>query len=327
MTEQLVNIANAYLHGIKRAGPEEIMSICPFHRKADGSEERSGSFSMNVYSGLWYCHSCHARGNLYTFLRDIGVSRTDIKLKYQEALDEAGKYAPPTPDPMAPVEAVKEPLDESFLGNFDYCPQKMLDEGYPMELLRRFDIGFDFTHNRITFPIRDGKGRLIGISGRAQEDHVKPRYKLYDSEYLAFGLPYRKTERRPIIWNIHNIFTKLFFAEHPETQSIVVVEGYKAALRVAQAGVDNVCALMGSYLTQEQKWIFDKVTSCPLLLMLDNDPAGRKGLLDAALRFEGRYNLHIVHYNAKQPSDLTTVEVLEAVHTPELFTPWFLANS
>jgi DNA primase len=329
MTDQIKSAVAPYLNRMRAAGPEEVSAVCPFHRRADGSEGGATNFFMNVYSGLWFCHSCHARGNLYTFLRDVGLSRDQIKMQYQPALDDAGKYAPPPPDPVNPVEAVLEPLDEGFLGYFDYCPQQLLDDGFPMELLRRFDIGYDWTHHRITFPLRDWRGRLVGISGRAAQDGVQPRYKLYDKEYLAFGLPIRKTERRPLIWNIHNVLLKQHFTSNPEVQPLVIVEGYKAALRVAQANVE-VGALLGSHITQEQIWLLQKL-DCPLLFMFDNDDAGRMGQLDACHRLSQTgsigHRLFVVDYAARQPSDLTPHAVLEALLAPQPFMEWFVRNS
>ena len=324
MSTPLQELIAPYLRKLKPANAQEVKACCPFHRKADGTEERDPSFYFNVYSGLWYCHSCHQRGNLYTFLRDIGIPRDEIKMKYQGYLDEAGKHAPPPPDPMNPVEAVAEPLDESFLGYFDYCPQQLLDEGYPMELLRQFDIGFDWKHSRITFPLRDKTGRLVGISGRAAQDGAGPRYKLYDTEYLAFGLPARKTERRSLLWNIHNVIIKRNF--QPSLEPVIVVEGYKAALRVAQAGLD-VVALSGSYLTQEQGWLLLELR-CPIAFMLDNNMAGRKGQLDAGQRLLKQISpqdVLVLPYEADQPSDLTPEAVLTSASNSQPFTTWLLS--
>jgi DNA primase len=244
MSDEILQIAHQYLKKVKRSGNEDVMAICPFHRKADGSEERGPSFALSIHSGLWYCHSCHARGNLYTFLRDMGVSRLDLELRYKATIEEAEKYAPKKFDPMNPVEAVIEPLAESFLGLFDQCPQLLLDEGYPEELLRQFDIGFDEKHQRITFPLRDYRGRLVGISGRAVGGAL-PRYKVYDKEYVDFGLPERKTEKRALLWNVDHVIPRLMH-DHLGVEPVVIVEGFKAVMRVAQAGISDVVGLLGS---------------------------------------------------------------------------------
>lgn len=317
-------IADSYLRRVKPSGNENVMAICPFHSKADGTEERHPSFAMNIYSGLWYCHSCHSRGNLYTFLRDIGMPRSEIQLRYQGLIDEAEKYAPPRPEPMDPIDPTEgqEPLDESFLGLFDLCPNLLLEEGYDQELLRRFDVGFDVKHNRITFPLRDKAGKLIGISGRSVLPNAKPRYKVYDWEYKDFNLPERRTDKRAILWNVHNIYTQFHFETDPGQRFVVVNEGFKAVMRVAQAGIPQVVGLLGSYMSNEQQWMLERL-GCPILLMLDNNQAGQLGQRDAAKRLVKTCpRVYIVEYDADQPSDLDPSLIPGALLRAQPYATW-----
>lgn len=320
MTDAIRQIAHTYLRKVKPTGNENVMALCPFHSKADGSEEKNPSFAMNIYSGLWYCHSCHSRGNLYTFLRDIGLPRSEITLRFKTTIEEAEKYAPARPNPLNPIEPTKEPLDESLLGLFDFCPQLMLDEGYPEELLRQFDVGFDEKHLRITFPLRDWRGRLVGISGRTVVN-ATPRYKVYDKEYVDFGLQPRETQKRALLWNTHNVFTQFTF-DNPADQFVVVCEGFKAVMRVVQGGISAAVGLLGSYMSSEQQWLLESM-GCPVFLMLDNNPAGRVGQLDAGRRLlKAVEHLHVVQYDADQPSDLQPQAVVDAILRAPHFSTW-----
>jgi DNA primase len=316
----ILQLAHQHLRKVKPSGPEDIMAVCPFHRKMDGSEEKNPSFSMNVYSGLWYCHSCHCRGNLYTFLRDIGLGRTEISV-YQYILDEAAKYAPPKYNPLHIVEPTTDVLPDSFLGLFDLCPNLLLEEGFPEDLLRKFDIGYDAKHKRITFPLRDRQGRLVGISGRAVDGQV-PRYKVYDWEYKDFGMPERSTQKRVLLWNAHNVLPPLLFEKDRDSLYIVVVEGFKAVMRVAQAGISNVVGLLGSYLSEEQKQFIDN-TGCTVILMLDNNDAGLRGQRDAGQRLVRTVpSLYVATYDASQPSELQPSAIIDALLGAQLFTTW-----
>lgn len=318
-------IADSYLRRVRPTGNQDVMAICPFHSKTDGTEERHPSFAMNVYSGLWYCHSCHARGNLYTFLRDIGMPPAEIQFRYQGLIEEAEKHSPPRPDPLNPIEPTKEPLEESFLGLFDLCPNKLVEEGYSPELLRRFDVGFDVKHNRITFPLRDRRGRLVGISGRSVLDNARPRYKVYDKEYLAFGLPERATDKRAILWNVHNVYTQFDFEPDPGQKFVVVCEGFKAVMRIAQSGVP-VVGLLGSYLSFEQELLLGQM-GCPILLMLDNNQAGRLGQRDAGNRLVKRTpRVWVVDYDGDQPSDLDPSLIPGALLRAQPFATWTIHN-
>lgn len=323
---EILGIAREHLKKVKKSGPDDVMAICPFHRKADGQEEREGSFSMSIRTGLWYCHSCHEKGNLKKFLTNIGVSTFIIENRYKFVLEETEKYRPRPLDPLrpGPLVSVEEPLEESWLGLFDKCPTSLVeDDGFPEEILREFDVGFDDKNQRITFPLRDGAGRLIGISGRAVDRWVKPRFKVYDTEYGAWGLPSRTTEKRKLLWNVHTVFRRL--REHPEDQYVVLVEGFKACMRVRQAGIFNVVAGLGSYLAPEQKWLLERM-GVPVYVMFDNDAAGLNGRLYACDTLAKSTLVHLVEYDydVQQPSDLTLEEICDAFFEAPPFLSWYI---
>lgn len=331
MNASVLDIAQKFLGRVRKSGNENVMAICPFHTKADGSPEKSPSFAMNIYSGLWFCHSCKERGNLRSFLRDVGVARADVELYYGGAIAAAEEHAPPPPHPLAPTEPTKEPLEESLLGLFDFCPTALLEgdeheAGFPEELLRKFDVGFDATHERITFPLRDRRGRLVGISGRAITRSQSPRYKLYDKEYLDFGLPERTTEKRVLLWNFHHVLAQAAFEVDPTERYVVVAEGFKAVMRIAQAGISNVTGLLGSYMAPEQMWQLSKL-GYAIILMLDNDGAGLNGL-----EYIGRQliktvpNVFVAGYDAPQPSYLTPAAILDSIRTAQPFASWSILN-
>lgn len=323
-------IAQSYLRDVKSSGPYDIMAICPFHSKADGSSEKKGSFSMSLQTGLWYCHSCHEKGNLWKFLFRMGLDGDLIRRRYGDLLHEVHSRIEPQADPLKPrcavtvVEGEAEPLKESWLGLFDHCPLLLLEEGFPEELLQEFDIGFDQRNNRITFPLRDENGLLWGISGRAVLENQVPRYKIYDKEYVEWGLPARTTEKRRLLWNSHRVFRQL--RKDPGDRHVVLVEGFKACMRVAQAGLNCVAAL-GSYVSSEQLWILQRM-GATVHLFFDNNEAGWSGAAKVAPIMAASLPLKIVMYpdDREQPSDLTPEEVVSAFLDAPDYTSWYLQN-
>ena len=329
MSDTVLDIATRFLTRVHKSGNENIMAICPFHRKADGSEERNPSFALNTRSGLWYCHACHEGGNLRMLLDKAGVSRADIALHYQTAIDETAQSAPTKTSALTHIAPTTELLDEALLGLFDHCPKALLEEGYPEELLRQFDVGFDLQHNRVTFPLRDYQGRLVGISGRAVLSDARPRYKLYDTEYLDFGLPARTTEKRALLWNVHTVLAQAAFDVATCERYIVVNEGFKAVMRVAQAGISNVVGLLGSYMSSEQQRLLEQLAErdYAILLMLDTDDAGLNGLQQIGRALTKTISkVFVVSYDAAQPSDLAPLDIVHAVHTAQPFVSWITAQ-
>src|SRR3972149_6898215 len=275
-------IASTYLRNIRKSGPENIMAVCPFHRKPDGSEERRPSFSMNIYTGAFFCHTCQAAGGLRRFLIDVGMPREQVHLRYQPLLDDVKSNLPPPPSPLRPGVFEMAPIQEGLLGMFDgYDLQDLKREGFTEETLRHFDVGYDRWHERITYPIRDIKGDLVAISGRSLNDEW-PKYKIYEKEYQTWNLPPRiGWDKRKVLYNVNEVYPRLMnVGVLPDDSSIVVVEGFKACAWVHQAGIKNVTALLGSYLSWEQCWILERLGG-RVVLFLDNNYAGFTGTMRA----------------------------------------------
>ncbi len=268
-------IAQKFLRKVKRSGPDNIMALCPFHENKD-----SPSFTMSLSKGLFYCFSCHERGTLMTFLRNVGVSRAAIGVHYKFVLEEVERYRPKAVDPLRPTGLQNTELPESLLGLFDKCPIALIEEdGFDEALLQKLDIGFDDKHMRITFPLRDIQGKLVGISGRSVTDD-KPKYKVYDLEYKDFDLPQHKTHKSHLLWNGHLVYPETFFTNG---NYVVGVEGFKACMRFLEAGVPSTCAILGAFMSNIQRQQIERMAS-EFYIMLDDNAAGIRGTVIAGLR-------------------------------------------
>ncbi len=307
------------------------MAICPFHVKSDGTPERKPSFAMNLSSGLYFCHACHAKGNLFTFLRDVGLSRSVIENQYRFLINQTQRFMPATPDPLKPIVFELPQVDEAVLGLLDYCPIELVNAGFSPKTLQHFEVGYDRWHLRITYPLRDLKGRLVGISGRNPSGGA-PKYKVYTQEYTTWGIPpAAEPDKRAILWNADKVYPEVYFGR-PNDSVVVVVEGFKACMWVYQAGITNVVALLGTYLSWEHKWLLERLGS-PVYLFLDNDSPGRSGTIKAADALAGSLPVHVVNYPDRlseveeaQPDDCLPEEVLEQVASAPSYLKWLMQH-
>lgn len=314
MDTDIVEIAEKYLTKIRKTGPDNILALCPFHDNTD-----TPSFTMSMTKGLFFCFSCGAKGNLNTFLRLVGVTRVVIDRHYQRIIDRVSAYVPKPMNQKKPSLFTGDSIPEGTLGIFDYCPIDLVDQGFPEQLLQQYDVGFDKDHMRITFPLRDLMGRLIGISGRAVLNE-SPRYKVYDHEYEKWGMPPHKTDKRYVLWNADRIYPSAFFQIAPK---IVIVEGFKACLKLIQHGVPNTVALLGTYLSPEHRWILERIGG-EVYVMLDNNEAGRKGTARVASQLATSMTVKVVEYDEDkpQPSDLGPIEIHEALSGAKDYFLW-----
>lgn len=312
--EDVRAIAERYLDKVRTTGSENVMAVCPFHSRSDGSPERNPSFAMNTTNGLFFCHSCGAAGNLRKFLKLMGVSGVVLESMYKYVLEAAEASVAPAPDPMRPQVVSMRPMDDALLGLYDYCPQELLDSGFRMETLKYFEVGIDQMYYRVTFPIRDLQGQLVAINGRATQPGQEPRYKVYEKEYAAHGLPERGTwDKRTVLYHAHHVYPSVF--HDPNPRGVVIVEGYKACMWLVQAGISTTMALQGSYLSWEHRWILERL-GAPVYLFLDNNRAGWSGAYKAAHALRQSLPVYIVQYPERladyedaQPDDCDTQEV------------------
>ncbi len=132
------------------------------------------------------------------------------------------------------------------------------DAGMPFAGIRSGGI-YDYFRNRIIFPIRDTRGRVIGFGGRAMGDG-QPKY-LNSPQTLLF-------EKNNVLYGMDRARESIKLAKQ-----VVIVEGYVDAVIAHQYGTKQTVACIGSAITekhiQQLKHLTKQVT-----LALDPDSAG-----------------------------------------------------
>ena len=170
---------------------------------------------------------------------------------------------------------------------------------------------------------------MVGVSGRDVTGSGM-RYKIYTDEYKLWDLPVRENfNKRTVLWNAHNIHAGLYHS--PDPGDIVVVEGFKACMWLHQAGITNVVALIGTYMSWEHQWILERL-GAKVFFFLDNNDPGWSGALQGAKRLAGSMSVMMMNYperltydESAQPDNLSANEVLEAKELAVDYYTW-MAN-
>ena len=118
---------------------------------------------------------------------------------------------------------------------------------------------YDYFRNRIIFPIRDIRGRIIGFGGRALGDS-KPKY-LNSPQTLLF-------EKNTVLYAIDMARDAI-----KQAGQVVIVEGYVDAVIAHQYGTKQTVACIGSAITEKHIQQLKKLTK-QVTLALDPDAAG-----------------------------------------------------
>jgi len=349
MRDQVIAVLERHLDlgNYRFSGDSNIKIKCPFHK---GGQETKASFSINVDTGIFQCFTSHVAGTVKKLLSMLGLPKqtVDSETAGLKALFDANLNAlrhRRRTDCINnnPFEA-KHILPEMILSAYEFLPTKLVEDGFDPAILQYCEVGYDRFNNRITYPIRDLYGNLAGIAGGRVFDYQEPKYLVYlgkrkerdtgrvipsnfgpwfDDDYQYEGYEF---DNHDYLWGLDKVYPRLFFGKEPQT--LVVVEGYKAAMWCIQAGWVNTVALMGSSLSYRQKQLLLRVRDNKIVFFLDNNQAGREGTRKIASELHKLINGVLIAcypddaHEECQPDDLIPQAVSSAIAGAVTYPNW-----
>jgi DNA primase len=283
---------------LKKTG-KNYTGLCPFH------DEKTPSFSVSPDKQFFHCFGCQENGTVLTFLMKYE------RLEFVEAVEMLARdmgMQVPREQGRGPVVKVDEDLytvleqAERFYRNQLRGASTAVDylkgRGLTGEIARDFGIGYapaewhgvsealtneriseeklltaglltkndkgrvyDRFRDRIMFPIRDTRGRVIAFGGRILSQDGGPKYLNSPETPIFFKAQelYGLYEARKALRNI---------------EELLVVEGYMDVVALAQNGIVNAVATLGTATGEAHfKKLYryaDQVVCC-----FDGDKAGR----------------------------------------------------
>ncbi|MFO7706243.1 MAG: DNA primase [Halopseudomonas sp.] len=293
---------------LKKTG-KNFSALCPFHN------EKSPSFSVSPDKQFYYCFGCGAGGNALSFVMDferLDFPQAVEELARHAGVDvpreeqRPGSHREPrAPRQDSPLYALLEQAAAYYRQQLRHHAQKrravdyLKQRGLTGQIAKRYDIGFappgwdnlmnhlsqdstevkalieaglvvenpdsgkryDRFRDRIIFPIRDSRGRTLGFGGRVLGDD-KPKYlnspetPVYHKGRELYGLYEARQQNRQL-------------------DDVLVVEGYMDVIALAQHGVTNAVATLGTATSEEHlKRLFRIVNT--VVFCFDGDKAGRQ---------------------------------------------------
>src|SRR5471032_513574 len=289
---------------LKKTG-KNFSACCPFHK------EKTPSFSVSPDKQFYYCFGCGAGGNALGFMMDH--DNLDFPQAVEELAKAAGMEVPREQSgrPHKPRQPTDSPLYPLLTAAADFYRQALKSHpsrkaavdylkgrGLTGEIARDFGLGFappgwdnlfkhlssdtlqqkamvdagllienaetgkryDRFRDRVMFPIRDSRRRIIAFGGRVLGDD-KPKYlnspetPVFHKGQELYGLYEARKNNRNL-------------------DEIIVVEGYMDVIALAQQGLRNAVATLGTATSEEHlKRLFRVVPN--VLFCFDGDQAGR----------------------------------------------------
>lgn len=273
---------------------KNFFGVCPFH------DDSNPSMSVSREKQIYTCFSCHATGNVFTFLMDyehidfkealhylgekVGVDVSNISLKKKSskndklygAYDFSVKYFQNNLSSSVGREAKKylatRKIDDDVikefqiglsLSTYDDLTKLLVKKNYDLATLNNIGLSsddHDIYNDRIMFPLYDVAGSVVGFSGRIYKDVSQNKY-LNTKETSIF-------KKGEILYHYH-----IAKEECRLKKCVIVMEGFMDVIRASTIGIRNTVALMGTALTKQQIQLLKRLSS-NIILCLDGDEAG-----------------------------------------------------
>lgn len=247
---------------------DNVLFCCPFHN------DRHPSARMNIKTTAWLCSVGCGKGNAIHFLSMLR------QMTHEDARDHIyGRYGI---GPAAPIDDLESEVlrnlarrveiedarvlpDKSWIDYLaidweveqehlrtgqDVHPayEYMLHRGFGHHTLKRWQIGYDPLSRRVTIPVHDVEGQLVGFKGRAIDD-VYPRYLIIGDttdDLSRYGFhTYRKSE--------HVFGLDRCVANRHWSGVCVVVEGELNAIAMTERHQRFAVAVAGSEFSDRQR--------------------------------------------------------------------------
>ena len=279
---------------LKRAG-REFQARCPFH------DERSASFTVSPQKQFYHCFGCGVHGSAVGFL--MNYENMDFSDAVEALAADVGLTVPfegggykrvDGSDALFPVLA---DATQFFRRELESCPEakQYLDQrGVDRAASERFQLGWapangnklmqslgtsperkkalemagligsgntgDYAkfRERVMFPILDKRGRTIAFGGRI----------------IGSGEPKYLNSPETALFKKSQELYGLYFARQFKHSRLVVVEGYMDVLSLAQFGVTEAVATLGTATSREHAELLFRNAE-DVVFCFDGDRAGR----------------------------------------------------
>ena len=291
----IVEFIDSYVP-LKKRGTSHI-ACCPFHN------EKTPSFNVIAKKQFYHCFGCGTSGNAISFAmnylhmsfsdavetlatrlgmqvpREGRSEKNQQSLSLYQFLSRVSQFYQKTlkTSGHAAITYLKQRSvsgEIAHLYQLGYAPpgwqtleaqfKQNINELSATGMLITKDDGktYDRYRQRIMFPIHDRHGRIIGFGGRAIDAAQKPKY-LNSPETAIF-------QKSRELYGLHQVLQ-----QQPAVTNILIVEGYMDVIALAQHGILNAVATLGTSTSTYHIQLLSKYTK-QLIFCFDGDAAGRQ---------------------------------------------------
>jgi DNA primase len=199
-------------------------------------------------------------------------------------------------------------------------PKYFLDRGFSASILDKYDVGFcdkvgKEMYQRVVVPIYDNEYRyMIGCTGRSVFEKC-PSCQVYhnptsgcvtDSEKYLYS-----KWKHSLNFKSQNHLYNFWFAQKfiMDSGYAIIVESPGNVWRLEETDIHNSVAIFGSSLSDRQKMLLDGSGAMTLVILTDNDDAGKKAAEQIKQKCQNTYKIIIPQISKNDIADMNATEI------------------
>lgn len=318
-----------------------LQGCCPIHEGDNPS-----AFNMYLESGAWQCytHGCQKKygGTILGFIRALLSNKHNREVGWNDTikfsqrfidtesihLTKAGKMlrddvqcfsAFTSTKPAKSLTINRKRIREALERPATY----FLNRGFSETVLDKYDVGFCNKKNRpmyqrIVVPVYDANDNYVGCIGRSMFERCEKCQLFHNPENVC---PEKSNKRLYTKWRnndgfdaSHFLYNLNFAKEHILKDGVaIIVEGTPNCWKLEQNNIHNSVAMFGSSLSYAQKTLLDGSGAMTLVIMTDNDDAGRLAAKNITNMCKNQYRLYFPKWETNDVADLTNDKITKDI--------------
>jgi 5S rRNA maturation endonuclease (ribonuclease M5) len=260
----------------------------------------------------------YALGFIKQDIKDIKISRADREKKqFTNVINYISKNAEITKSQITRQQITK---------SLQIPAQYYINRNYSTEVLIKYDVGLCTNpdremSNRIVVPIYDHDYKyMIGCTGRSIYEKC--------SSCKSYHHPENSCPKPDEVWKFpkwkHNadfksqntLYNFWFAKEHIlNSSTAIIVESPGNVWRLEENGIHNSVAMFGSSLSDRQKILLDSSGAMNLIILTDNDDAGRKAAETIKQKCQNTYRIFVPKISKPDIGEMNSEEINQEIKT------------
>jgi DNA primase len=298
---------------------DNIYSTCPIHDESDNPR----AFSYSESRGFWKCWTrdcqCEYKNDIFGLILGVLSKQKGSKLNFKDVLRWSCSLLNINQSQIININSkennhtndIQDDIINIFRTNdinrnqknIKYNPKLVstyfINRGFKKETLEYFGVGIDenmqYMNDRAIIPIHNENGTIVvGLIGRSTKEYKIPKFLLYPKGF----------DKRFYLYNYHRAIKRA-----SETSTLFITEGQGDVWRLYEAGVHNVVSVFGKTITKEQEEMINKLPITHLVILTDNDQAGRESKIQIKRQLNRMYKLSFPQIYGKDVGEMSIEQI------------------